>query len=134
MDYTTGMFERVTQANKRALESTMKINEIALRTQGELFRRQLGLFEECLEVGTRQLKLLTEGRDPREVVTQGAEVSMELGQKMAGTFQEALKLQAEARDEIVKVVEDVFKGMEPAKTGKPETRSTSATKAAPKAA
>ena len=101
--------EKLTAANRSAVESALRLNKIAVRAQGLLVRQQVAAFENCLEAGSLQVKMATETRDPRELVARQAEVAVELGEKLVAVAQEALDIQNQARDEIATWIEDGLK-------------------------
>lgn len=126
------VIENVNQANKKAVDAVMSFNKIALRAQSQLARQQLAALENCLEAGTRQMKLASESRDPKELMAAQSEVAVALGEKLVAVAQESLEIQAKTRDELAAWVEEGFKAAkmpELAKAAKAVSKST-ATKTA----
>ena len=110
MDKTVStVFENVTEAHKKAVDAIMNFNKIAVRTQGLLAGQHLAALEKMFDAGSRNLQLVTETRDPRELMSRQTEVAVELGEKLVAVAQEALDIQAQARDEVASLVEDGFK-------------------------
>lgn len=107
-NFMSNTFERVTEANKTAVDAAVRLNKIAVRAQGLLARQQLAAFENWLEAGTKNMRLAAETRDPKELMAKQAEVAVELGEKLIGVAQEALDIHAQARDELVSMVEEGF--------------------------
>jgi phasin family protein len=105
----SNVFENVTEAHKKAVDALMSFNKIAVRTQGLLAGQQLVALERLFDAGSRNLQLVTEARDPKELMTRQTEVAVELGEKLVAVAQEALDIQAQARDEVASLVEDGFK-------------------------
>lgn len=104
------VFENVTEAHKKAVDALMGFNKIAVRTQSLLAGQQLAAMEQLFDAGSRNLQLVTEARDPKELMSRQTEVAVELGEKLVAVAQEALDIQAHARDEVASLVEDGFKG------------------------
>jgi hypothetical protein len=121
---------KMTEANRSAFESALRLNKIAVRAQGLLARQQVAAFENCLEAGTRQFKLVTEVRDPKDLVARQAEVAVELGEKLVAVAQEALDIQAQARDELTTWIEE---GLEAAKAETQAVAAPAKPKTAPRA-
>ncbi len=107
----SNVFENVTEAHKKAVDALMGFNKIAVRTQGLLANQQLAALEKVFDAGSRNLQLATESRDPKELVARQTEVAVELGEKLVAVAQEALDIQAQARDEVATLVEDGFQAV-----------------------
>jgi phasin family protein len=103
------VFDNVSEANRKAVDAVMGFNKIAVRTQGLLAGQQLAALEKVLDAGSRNLQLVTETRDPRELIARQTEVAVELGEKLVAVAREALDIQAQARDEVATLVEDGMK-------------------------
>ena len=128
------VFENVTQANKKAVDAVISFNKIALRAQSQLARQQLAAFENCLEAGTKQLKLASESRDPKELMAAQSEVAVALGEKLVAVAQESLEIQAKTRDELAAWMEDGFKAVKMPDLAKATSELAKVTKAAAKSA
>ena len=110
MDKTvSNVFENVTEAHKKAVEAVMSFNKIAVRTQGLLAGQHLAAMERFFDAGSRNLQLVTETQDPKELMARQTEVAVELGEKLVAVAQEAMDIQAQARDEVATLVEDGLK-------------------------
>jgi len=106
MDMNFGsMLDGVAQANEKAVSAAAELTRMTARTGGLLVRKQIDTFESCLDAGTRHLKVATETRDPKEAFQQHTEVALELGEKLVAATQEAFEIQVQARDELVRWVE-----------------------------
>ena len=105
----SNVFENVTEAHKQEFDALMGFNKIAVRTQRLLASQQLVALEKVFDAGSRNLQLVTETRDPRDLAARQTEVAVELGEKLAAVAQEALDIQFQARDEVASLVEDGFK-------------------------
>lgn len=133
----SNVFENVTEAHKKAVDALMGFNKIAVRTQGLLAGQQLAAMEKVFDAGSRNLQLVTETRDPRELMARQTEVAVELGEKLVAVAQEAMEIQAQARDEVAAMVEDGLKAakvpmadMVPAMVKAPKAAPKTARKAA----
>ncbi len=110
MDNSVGnVFENVTEAHKKAVDALMGFNKIAVHTQGLLAGQQLAAMERFFDAGSRNLQLVSESRDPKELMARQTEVAVELGEKLVAVAQEAMDIQAQARDEVATLVEDGLK-------------------------
>ena len=105
----SNVFENVTDAHRKAVDAVMGFNKIAVRTQGLLAGQRLAALEKVLDAGSRNLQLVSETRDPRELMARQTEVAVELGETLVAVAREALDIQAQARDEVATLVEDGLK-------------------------
>jgi phasin family protein len=112
MDKTVNnVFENVTEAHRMAVDALMGFNKIAVRTQGLLAGQQLAALENVFAAGSKNLQLVTEGRDPKDLMAGQTEVAVQLGEKLVAVAQEALEIQTQARDEVATLVEDGLKAV-----------------------
>jgi phasin family protein len=107
----SNVFENVTEAHKKAVDALMGFNQIAVRTQGLLAGQHLAAMERFFDAGSRNLQLVSESRDPKELMARQTEVAVELGEKLVAVAQEAMDIQAQARDEVASLVEDGMKAV-----------------------
>ena len=125
------VFDNVTEAHRKAVDAVMGFNKIAVRTQGLLAGQQLAALEKVLDAGSRNWQLVSETRDPRELMARQTEVAVELGENLVAVAREALDIQAQARDEVATLVEDGFKAANiPAVTKAVKTTKAATSKAA----
>ena len=105
----SNVFENVSETQRKAVDAIMGFNKIAVRTQGLLAGQHLAALEKVLDAGSRNWQLVSETRDPRELMARQTEVAVELGESLVAVAREALDIQAQARDEVATLVEDGFK-------------------------
>ena len=97
----SNVFENVTDAHRKAVDAVMGFNKIAVRTQGLLAGQQLAALEKVLDAGSRNLQLVSETRDPRELMARQTEVAVELG----GLDEFGARRLLEQRDRLVRRVQ-----------------------------
>ncbi len=107
----SNVFENVTEAHKQAVDALMDFNKIAVRTHGLLAGQQLAALENFFDAGSKNLQLVTEGRDPKDLMAGQTEVAVQLGEKLVAVAQEALDIQTQARDEVATLVEEGLKAV-----------------------
>jgi hypothetical protein len=79
MDKTvSNVFENVTEAHRKAVDALMGFNKIAVRTQGLLAGQQLAALENVFDAGSKNLQLVSEARDPRDLMASQTEVAVQL--------------------------------------------------------
>ena len=130
----TNVLKNVQDANERTIAAATDLSKLATRTQGLLLNKQIAAFELWLEAGARQLKSLSEIRDSRDMFTSNAEAAQDLGRKLVGTLNEVVEIQAQARDELVKMVqgnlEEVQAAAKPGKKPAPAAKASASRKKA----
>ena len=84
----SNVFENVTDAHKQAFDAILGFNKIAVRTQGLLAGQHLAALEKVLDAGSRNLQLVSETRDPRELMARQTEVAVELGETLVAVARE----------------------------------------------
>ena len=65
--------------------------------------------ENVFAAGSKNLQLVTEGRDPKDLMAGQTEVAVQLGEKLVAVAQEAMDIQTQARDEVASLVEEGLK-------------------------
>lgn|GEM_PF-2414745 len=135
------LLEGVADARQAALNSMTAFNRIAMRAQGLLARQQLRALERCLEAGTRQLRLVAEVRDSKDLLISQAEVAKQLGEELLAVAHESTELQAQVRSELEHWATDGIKSVQAtgaetsqAKTTRAKTVAAPKLKAAPRRA
>lgn len=98
--------KNVSDMNKQAMESVLRLSRIAVRTQGLLARQQLSVVENYIDAGTKHLNVVSTTRDPQEIVKLASEINVELGEKLMALAQESMDIGAQARDELTSMVEE----------------------------
>lgn len=98
--------KNVSDMNKQAMESVLRLSRIAVRTQGLLARQQLTVVENYIDAGTRHLNLVSKTQDPQEIIKLASEINVELGEKLMALAQESMDIGSQARDELTTMVED----------------------------
>jgi len=126
----TNVIDNVTEAQQKAVDAVMGFNKIAVRTQGLLAGQHLAALEKVLDAGSRNWQLVSETKDPRELMARQTEVAVELGESLVAVVRESLDIQAQARDEVATLVEDGFKAANIPAVTKSAKTSKNASKAA----
>jgi len=98
--------KNVSDMNKQAMESVLRLSRIAVRTQGLLARQQLTVVENYIDAGTRHLNLVSKTQDPQEIIKLASEINVELGEKLMALAQESMDIGSQARDELTSMVEE----------------------------
>ena len=100
------VLKNVSDMNKQAMESVLRLSRIAVRTQGLLARQQLSVVENYIDAGAKHLDLVGKTQDPQEVIKLASEINVSLGEKLMAVAQESMDIGAQARDELTSLVEE----------------------------
>jgi hypothetical protein len=94
----TQLYDQWLEVNRAALAPIMRWNEIAAQSAEKYTRYGLAIAEDCLDVGTRQLQLYGEIKDPQKWAAESGKLVGELGRKLMTRATEGLEVAKEARD------------------------------------
>ena len=89
------MSDMFMKANGNLVESMMKMSTVAMEAQGQMARRQMAVFEKCMDAGNRQMNMLKDVRDGGEFIAKSSELATDFGQEMASMMRETMDAQAE---------------------------------------
>jgi len=131
------VYSQVTDANKGAVESWVRLNEIAARTHNQLTEQQIALLESYVETGSKQLQLVADAKDPKGYFSQQAALMSQLGERVVGIVQKTVEIQGQAREELAQLIKDGVRTAEaksPVKATAKEAKGTKETKEGSKVA
>lgn len=94
----TQFYDQWLEVNRAAMGPVMRWNEIAAQSAEKYARYGLAVAQDCLDIGTRQLQLCGELKDPQKWAAESSKLAGELGQKLMGRATEGLQVAKEARD------------------------------------
>ena len=126
----TNVLGKTTEANKTAIDSLVRLGDIAMRTQSLFARQQMAIFEQLVETGSRSFQAASEIRDPRELMARQVELAAALGERMLAVAQESVEIQVWARDELTGWVQEGIESVQPAMEEAVKTASKPIRKAA----
>ena len=95
------MSDMFMKANGAFADSMMKMSSVALEAQGQMARRQMAMFEKCMDAGNRQMSMLKDVRDGGEFIAKSSELATDFGQEMASMMRETMDAQAEMMNTIM---------------------------------
>ena len=99
---------RIENATEELAESILSCNEISARTQAYLAQQQFEVVQTCMEAGNKQLRILLEAKNPKDLAAQQAQVFSELVSELTVQAQEMLDIHKQARAEMELCLEDVL--------------------------
>ena len=95
--------------SKSAAEPMMRLNEISAKAMEQVARQQMDLARDYMDLGTRNLKLLGESKDPQKLVADQGQLVTEFGQKLMGRAEEFMKIATEAQTALTTWAEEAAK-------------------------
>ena len=102
-------FGQWVEFTKNATEPMMKLNEVSARALEKAARQQFELAQEFIQLGSRQMQLLGEAKDPQKWAQEQAELASEFGKKLMARAQESVALATETQKEMTALAEKVAK-------------------------
>ena len=103
------VFGQWVEFTKNATEPMMKLNEVSARALEKVARQQFDLARDYVDLGTRQVQLLGEAKDPQKWAQDQAELASEFGKKLMARAQESVALATQTQKEMTALAEKVAK-------------------------
>jgi len=96
----TQVYDQWLEASRASMAPLMRWNEIATQSAEKCARYGLAVTQDCLDIGTRQLQLLGEVKDPQKWAVESSKLASELSRKLMGRATEGLEVAKETRDAL----------------------------------
>ncbi|CAI8759464.1 phasin family protein [Methylocaldum szegediense] len=97
---TRQVYDQWFEISRIAVDPLMRWNEIALQAAERVAKYNLAVAQDCLEMGTRQIELNCETRDPDKWKDSEKKLISDFGQKIADRGADYLKLVKETQDAL----------------------------------
>ena len=94
------ILEDIKEIGKNSYEITKDLYTINTNIAGQLFEQQLALFSLGTEYTTRQLKLASEAKGYKEVISGQSEITSDISNKTQGIARNATDILNESKDEL----------------------------------
>lgn len=88
----TRLFDQWVEMNQAALTPVMRWREIATEVADKALRYNLGVMQDCLELGNRQIQVVSEAQHPQEWLVEGSRNMTGFGLKMMGRVSDYFKM------------------------------------------
>lgn len=115
------LYDQWVELSKNAAEPMLRLSEISARAMEKVARQQMDLARDYLDLGARNLKLLGENKDPRQLMSEQGELVSEFGKKLLGRAEAFMQVATDTQKDIAGWVEEAAR------------RATTPPKAEPKA-
>ncbi len=102
-------FDNWMDMNRSALAPLTKWNEIATETAQKLVQHQMNVVQNCMDIGTRQVQLLGELKDPQKFGAEVTKLASDVGQKMVERSGDYFKIVRETQEAVVQWTETFVK-------------------------
>ena len=103
------LFEQWMGFAKNANEPLLRLGEITAHAMEQLLRQQLELGRDYVELGTRQMELLSSVQDPQKWLTEQGALASEFGKKLMSRSQAFAEVATEAQKAFAGWTEDASK-------------------------
>lgn len=110
------LFEQWVALSKEATEPMLKLNELSAKAMEHAARQQLELARDYLDLGARQVQLMSTVQDPQKWVAEQSELAGEFSRKLMGRAEAFMQLATQTQKELADWAEDSAKRVK-AKTG-----------------
>jgi phasin family protein len=99
------LYDQWLELSKNAAEPMLRLNEISARAMEKVARQQMDLARDYLDLGAKNLKLLGERKDPREIMAEQGDLVSVFGKKLLGRAEEFMGIATDTQKEIATWVE-----------------------------
>jgi phasin family protein len=103
------LYDQWLELSKNAAEPMLRLNEISARAMEKVARQQMDLARDYLDLGAKNLKLLGENKDPRQLMAEQGDLVSEFGKRLLGRAEEFMGIATETQKEIASWVEAAAK-------------------------
>ncbi len=101
--------DNLIEMNRAAMAPIAKWNEIAQAATQKVVQHQLNVVQNCMDIGTRQVKLLGELKDPQKFGAEAVNLASELGQKMVERSSDYFMIVRETQEAVFQWAETLAK-------------------------
>lgn len=106
---TTDAYTQWVEYTKGAAEPMLRLNELSARTLEEVARQQFDLAKDYMDLGAKQVQLLSDAKDPQKWAEQQGVLATEFGQKLMSRAEEFVALATKTQQEMVQLAEESAK-------------------------
>jgi phasin family protein len=103
------VFKQWVEFTKNATEPMQKLNEVSARALEKVAQQQFDLARDYVDLGTRQMQLLGQAKDPQKWAQDQAALASEFGKKLVARAQESVALATQTQKEMTAFAEDLAK-------------------------
>jgi len=91
--------EMLNDLGSSSYEAAKSLGEINLRIMERALARQMDAFNLLIDGGLRNIRMVTEAKNPSDLMRSQVDLARELGERMLTEGRETVKLATESRDE-----------------------------------
>lgn len=106
---STRPFDRWLEMNRAALAPVVHWREITAEAAQKAVQHGLAIAQDGVELGTRQVQLLAEAKDPPEWMAEEGRIASEFGQKLMNRASNYVKAARETQEDLAKLAETTAK-------------------------
>ena len=129
------IIEELTAATSKSYETMKSLGDINSSAFRKLTDLQFDFVSMNVESGIEQAKSLSNKKEPKEIITSGAEFVSDYNEKMIGFTSQTVEILTQSRDEVSSLFEKAIASMAAPtkKSAKAKTKATKASTAKPAA-
>ena len=106
-------FEQWLAFSKDASEPFVKLNELSDKAMEQVARQQLDMARDYLDLGSRQMELLSSAKDPQEWLKNQSELSTDFSRKLVDRAEEFMRIAGDTQKEVAAWTEQTAEKMRP---------------------
>lgn len=99
-----------TRFTNSALNSAKELGEINTKAIKKLSEQQFDLISRCLDIGVKQLNLLSEAKGYKELLAGQTKLATEYNEKVLDTVRKTTRIFSEAKDEMAAWIDKNIEG------------------------
>ncbi len=96
----TRLFDQWVEMNQAALAPIMRWREITTEATDKTVRYHLGVTQDCLELGNRQMQVMGEAQYPQDWLMEGNKNIADFGLKMMGRVSDYFKMAKDHQETV----------------------------------
>ena len=111
-------FEQWVEMSRNASEPLLRLSQITAQAMEQVAHQQLDLARDYVEMGTRQVELMSGTQDPQKWLTDQSALASEFGKKLMSRAEDFIAIATETQKSVADWTEEVAKKAPKAHTAK----------------
>ena len=111
-------FDQWVEMSKNAGEPLVRLSQITAQAMEQVARQQLDLARDYVEMGSRQVELMSSAQDPQKWLAEQSALASEFGKKLMSRAEDFAAIATETQKSVANWTEEVAKKAPKAQTAK----------------
>lgn len=109
------VFEQWMNFSKDAAEPIMKLNELSAKAMEKVARQQLDMAKDYMDLGTQQMQLMGQAKNPADWMTAQGELVADFNKKLMGRAEAFMAIANETQQNMAEWTQETSQKAKPAK-------------------